>query len=334
VIRRERFTIVHTHTPKGALLGQLAARLAGTPIIINTMHGTYLNDYMHPLVRRFFIMIETIAARCSTLIFSVNKEDIQTAIREGISEPAKLKYLGGGFDLSLFNPERFSEEDARRCRQELGIAEGAPVVAYVGRMTRRKGFVDFLASAKIVAERHPAARFLVIGDGDAGQAGTCDASMAKDRGIAERCVFVGWRAPEEMPRYYKIMNALVLPSQTEGLPRSATEASAMGVPCVVSDVKGCREAVEEDRNGFLVPFRDVDAFARAILRILQEPETARRMGAEGRRMAAERWDERIILKRVSAEYARLLSGLRRSGQANKESRTGGPNIARSTPRAV
>ena len=86
----------------------------------------------------------------------------------------------------------------------------------------------------------------------------------------------------------------------------------MGVPCVVTDVKGNREAVTHDRNGLLVPFGDVPALASAILRILTEPATAQRMSVEARRLAAERFDERLVFAKVKAEYARLLreKGLR------------------------
>ena len=102
------------------------------------------------------------------------------------------------------------------------------------------------------------------------------------------------------------MNVLVLPSLFEGVPRVVMEASAMGVPCVVSDVKGNREAVTQDGNGLLVPFGDVPALVSAITRILSDPATAERMSIGARRMAAERFDERIVFKKVKAEYARLL----------------------------
>ena len=83
-MRRERFTIIHTHTPKAGLLGQLAARLAGVPIVVNTIHGFYFHEHMRPLARRFYIFMEKIAAFCSDLILSQNAEDLETAVRVGI----------------------------------------------------------------------------------------------------------------------------------------------------------------------------------------------------------------------------------------------------------
>jgi glycosyltransferase involved in cell wall biosynthesis len=307
VIRRGHFTIVHTHTPKAGLIGQLAARFAGVPVIVNTVHGYYFHEHMHPIARRFYIALEKIASRCSDVILSQNAEDIQTAVTEGICQPQKLKFLGNGIDLRLFDPERVSTADNLRCRQKLGIAPDAPVVGFAGRLAaRRKGFRDFLAAAKAIAIQRPKVRFLIAGETDSGKPDAVEPSAAVDYGIADQCLFLGSRAYGEMPLLYKLMNVLVLPSLFEGVPRVVMEASAMGTPSVVTDVKGNREAVEQGRNGLLVPLGDVRAITAAVLRILDEPETAQRMSSEARQIAAERFDERIVFEKIKSEYAGLL----------------------------
>jgi glycosyltransferase involved in cell wall biosynthesis len=309
VIRRERFALVHTHTPKAGLLGQLAARLAGVSVVVNTVHGFYFHEHMHPIARRFYIVLEKIAARCSDLILTQNSEDLQTALREGICRTEKVKLLGNGIDLTQFDPDRISVENQLECRQKLGIAAGAPVVGFVGRLAaRRKGFLDFLSAAKNIAEEQPEVRFLIVGGVDPGKSDAVEPSAAAKYGIADRCVFLGFRNNDEMPLFYKLMDVLVLPSLFEGMPRVVMEASAMGTPSVTSDVKGNREAVEHGRNGLLVPLGNVRSLTAAILRVLNEPETARRMSSEARRLAVERFDERVVFEKVKAEYARLLHG--------------------------
>lgn len=306
VMCRERFTIVHTHTPKAGLLGQLAARLAGVPIIVNTVHGFYFHEHMHPSMRRFYITLEKLAARCSDLILSQNVEDCETALREAICRGEKIKLLGNGIDLTQFNPERISPTDQLECRQKIGIPAGAPVVGFVGRLAaRRKGFLDFLSAAKQIAEQRPDVRFLIVGGADQGKSDAVDPSVASEFGIADRCRFLGFRPSAELPVLYRTMSVLVLPSLFEGVPRVVMEASAMGVPCIVTDVKGNREAVVNERNGLLVPLGDVRALATSIWRILSEPEMAKRMSREARRMAAERFDERMVFEKIKAEYARL-----------------------------
>ncbi|GAC1329242.1 MAG: glycosyltransferase family 4 protein [Chloroflexota bacterium] len=307
VMRRERFTIVHTHTPKAGLLGQLAARLARVPIVVNTVHGFYLHDHMSPRGRRFYVTIETIAALCSDLILSQNRDDIDTAIGEKICKPNKIKYLGNGINLTVFDPAHVSADDRARCRNELKIPPDARIIGFVGRLAaRRKGYLNFLQAAAEVLAHCPNAYFLIIGTADPGKVDAVPPDTLQDLGILNRCLFLGHRPVNDLPGLYALMDVLVLPSLFEGIPRVIMEASAMGVPAIASDVKGNREAVVHGKNGLLVPLGDVHALAEAILDIVRNPELAHSMGEEGRRFALSRFDERIVFRYVIAEYARLL----------------------------
>jgi glycosyltransferase involved in cell wall biosynthesis len=111
---------------------------------------------------------------------------------------------------------------------------------------------------------------------------------------------------QDMPELYALMDVLVLPSYREGFPRAPMEAAAMSVPCVVTDIRGCREAVEHGVNGLLFPAGDSDALARALVELLEDPERRAKMGAAGRVMAEERFDEQKVFDRVLVEYERLL----------------------------
>lgn len=308
LMRREKFTIVHTHTPKPGLLAQLAARLAGVPVVINTLHGFYFHENMGKLGRRFYITLEKIAALCSDIILSQNQEDIETAIKEGICPPSRIKHLGNGIDLTEFNPDRFTPEMLRAKRAELGIAEDAKVIGFVGRLAaRRKGFLDFLAAGSSIMASCPEARFLIVGDSDKGKPDSVDPAEAKNYGLDSRCIFLGKRPNEELPLLYSLMNVLVLPSLFEGIPRVIMEASAMGVPAVASAVKGNREALVNGESGLLVPLGDVPALTQAVMEIITNPDKARQMGQAGRKVARERFDELLVFEKVKAEYQRLLT---------------------------
>ncbi len=307
VMRRERFDIVHTHTPKPGLLGQLAARMAGVPIVVNTLHGFYFHEHMHPVRRSFYIALEKIAALCSDVILSQNHEDIQAALHEGICPAGKIKHLGNGIDLRQFDPANIVAEDTVRKRAELNLPAGAQVVGFVGRLAaRRKGFLDFLKAGQRIAATQSNVYFLIVGDSDAGKPDAVEPSAAQDYGLQERCRFLGHRPNNELPALYALMDVLVLPSLFEGVPRVLMEASAMRVPLIASRVKGNREIVDHGRNGLLVPLGDVQALALAIIEILGDREKARTMGEEGRRLAVERFDERLVFEKVRAEYGRLL----------------------------
>ena len=308
VMRRERFAIVHTHTPKAGLLGQLAARLAGVPLIVNTVHGFYLYSGMNPVARRTYLLLEKLAANCSDRILSQNAEDIEIAVRERVCRREKINFLGNGIDLRLFDPDAVSAENVKRLRAEFGLKPDTPVVGFVGRLAaKRKGFADFLAAARTISARIPDCRFLIVGGSDRGKADAMEASAADGHGITEHCVFAGQRDVSELPLFYKLMDVLVLPSIFEGLPRVVMEASAMGVPAVVTDVKGNREAVLDGWNGLLVPLGDVRALAAAVVRLLTDKELAARISSKCRPMALERFDEQSVFALVKSEYRRLLS---------------------------
>ena len=304
IFRKERFTIVHTHQAKAALLGQLAARVAGVPIVVNTLHGFYFHDRTPRTKRAGWIALERVQARLSDLILSQNPEDIETAVGARICQRARIEYLGNGIDLARFNPDRLPPGARHRARHELGFAEDAEVVGFVGRLVREKGILDLFAAFRDVLGRRPRARLLVVGPEDRVKSDAVSGLTADRYGISEATVFVGYR--HDMPELYAAMDVCVLPSHREGFPRSPMEASAMGVPSVVTDIRGCRQVVRHEENGLLVPVCDPEALAAAIERVLGDPLLAARMGAGGRAMALRTFNERDVFARVSHAYRRLL----------------------------
>jgi len=304
VLRAEQFTIVHTHTPKPGLLGQLAAHMAGVPVIVNTIHGFYFHDGMHPAWRRFYITVEKVAARHSDMILSINREDIQTAIHEHICAPEKIKYIGEGIDVVRFDPDQVNADDVEKRRAELRVPRDVPVVGFVGRQVREKGLLDLFAAARLVHQHVPTAHFVFIGPVDDAKADAVYPEEADAFGIGDVSRFTGMRL--DLPELYALMDVCVLPSYREGFGRALIEAAAMRKPTVATDIRGCREAVEDRRTGFLVPLSDVGALAAAMVELLTDRELAAAMGAAGRERVLERFDERLVFSRVLSEYARLL----------------------------
>jgi glycosyltransferase involved in cell wall biosynthesis len=248
--------------------------------------------------------LEKIAAQCSDSILSQNKEDIETAVDEGICSRHKIKFLGNGIDLQRFDPRRLNLRLVKQAREELRLLPDVQIIGFVGRLVKEKGILEVLEAARMVLQKVQNVRFLIIGPVDPEKRDGIAPEMAKVYGVADSFLFTGLR--RDMPELYSLMDVFVLPSHREGFPRSAMEASAMGVPCLVTDIRGCREAVDNSRNGLLVPLGNVHALAEAIVKLLTSRETAKKMGEEGRRIAKERFDERVVFEKVKAEYARLL----------------------------
>lgn len=304
LFRRERFTIVHTHQVKAALYAQLAARLAGVPIVVNTVHGFYFHEHTPALKRRAWILLEKTAARASTLLLSQNREDIPTAIGEGICGRGKIEHLGNGIDVRRFDRAVVAPAATTALRREFGFAPTDVVVGFVGRLVREKGVLELFEAVRTLSVRYPSLRLLVVGPVDSDKPDALQPAAAAQFGIENISVFAGYR--HDMPELYALMDVVVLPSHREGLPRAPMEAAAMGIPVVATAIRGCREVVRNGKTGLLFPVGDAARLAEAIDHILGDAELAGRLGAEARRVAMAEFDERLVFRRVASAYARLL----------------------------
>ncbi|OGQ25216.1 MAG: glycosyl transferase family 1 [Deltaproteobacteria bacterium RBG_16_71_12] len=304
VMRREKLTIVHTHNAKPGLLGQLAARLAGVPIVVNTIHGYYFQDDTPLLKRRFYVLLEQVAASCSDDILSQSKEDLETAVREHICARGDIEHLGNGIDVTRFDPTS-PDADRARARASLGLAPDQLVLGFVGRLVEEKGVRELWAAVHELRARFPRIRLVIVGETDRLKGDALGQPDAKAAGVDDLCVFTGWR--DDLPSLYAAMDVCVLPSWREGFPRVPMEASAMGIPVVATDIRGCREAVEHGVNGVLVPAKDAGALTRALEALLSDEGARHRLGDGGRRLARERFDERRIFATVERHYRELLA---------------------------
>ncbi len=307
ILRRERFDLVHTHTPKVGVLGRLAARTARVPCVVNTVHGLYATPQDRFSKRAAVLGLEGIAALCSDLELYQSEEDLQWMLRRRLVSPAKARLLGNGIDLDHFDPAAVPRERRSAVRAELGVPDNAVVVGTVARLVVEKGFRELFAAAAAVRQMDPQARFVAIGDSAAEQAGTLD--PAEIEGARADVVFTGWR--KDVRDLVGAMDVFVLPSWREGLPRSAIEAAAMGKPLVLTDVRGCREVARAGVEALFVPARDPASLAAAITQLVRDSSLRERLGAAARLRAVETFDERRVHETLIESYRPLLARMGR-----------------------
>jgi glycosyltransferase involved in cell wall biosynthesis len=314
LFRRLRPSIVHTHNPKPGLYGRLAARLSRIPVVVNTVHGLYaLPEDAWPK-RAIVYGLERLAASCSHAELLQNPEDLSTLRR--LRVPAeRLAVLGNGIDLQRFDPAAISADDRAAARREMGAAaEDDVVVGLVGRLVREKGYPEVFEAAALLRTRLPQLRMAVIGPDEPDKA---DALTRADRDVAERAGVRFLGARTDVVRLYAGMDIHVLASHREGFPRSPMEASAMQVPVVATDVRGCRQAVDHGVTGLLVRPRDPEGLAGAMVRLASDPVERRRLGSAARRKALDCFDQQRCIDLTLATYERLLA---RAGLAVPEPR--------------
>jgi glycosyltransferase involved in cell wall biosynthesis len=304
VLRRERFTIVHTHTPKAGLLGQYAALLARVPIRVHTIHGLYIPSHANPAVRRLFVLLERLTMLFSHVNLSQNPEDVETAVHEKISRRDRLRLISNGIDLTRFDPTAFPPE--RRCviRTSLGLEPNHRVVGMVARFVAEKGYRELLAAAQTIRAAVPEARFLLVGPVEPEKEDALQPSIITTMGLDDIVLFLGMR--QDMADLYAAMDVLALPSYREGFPRAPMEAAAIGIPSVVTNIRGCRQTVDDGVTGYLVPVRDAAMLAARLLDLLQDEERRRTFGSAAREKALAEFDERLVFQRVLQAYDDLL----------------------------
>ena len=295
-MRRERFSIVHAHTPVAGLIGRAAARLAGVPAIVYTAHGFYFHDGMRAPVHAFFAGLERCAAAITDIVFVQSEEDWEEAVRLRIAPRDKLVHIGNGVDPSAFGGALRAHE-AAGFREEWGLGSG-PVVGFVGRIVREKGAIEFVRAAGVVKRRVSGAKFVMVGEPLESDRDGCRDEVLRLRqelGLGADLVLTGYR--KDVPAILASLDLFALPSYREGMPRALLEAMATGLPVVATSIRGCREEVADGETGILVPPRDHEALAAAIGRILLSPDLRAAMGKAGRERVAARFDERRIVAR-------------------------------------
>jgi glycosyltransferase involved in cell wall biosynthesis len=321
ILRRERFDLLHTHTPKPALLGRIAARVLGVPVVVNTHHGLFVMPEDPPARKLPILGLEWLAARFSDLELYQSREDLDWVRRLGVAPLGRSRFLGNGTDVDLFDPDAVPPERLAALRSELGIAPRAPVVGTVGRLVAEKGYRELLAAMREIHRSVPEARLVAIGPRDRDKADALgDEEIAAAR---DHVIFAGPRS--DARDLLALMDIFVLASWREGLSRSAIEAAAMGKPLVLTDIRGCREVARHGVEGLLVPPRNAEQLRIALLRLLRDPDLRARMGRAARARALERFDERRVADIIVHSYRRLLSR-NGGGSGAALSRAAGPKI--------
>jgi L-malate glycosyltransferase len=294
-LRRQRIQIMHSYNFYPNVFAIPAARLARTPVVVASIRDT--GAHLTQRQRK----VQRLSCRLADHIL-VNAEAVRQWLTAEGYDPRRISVIRNGLDLSRFTPG----EDGS-LRRELGIPEGAPIVAMLSRLSRMKGVEDFLDAAATVASRFEHVRFLVIGDNinpDGSAYRRELEARAAQLGLASRVIFTGFRL--DVPRLLSAVAVSVLPSLSEGLSNTILESMAAGAPVVATRVGGSAEALEDGVDGLLVPPRDPAALSRAIVWVLEHPEEARALGRRARARVAEEFSLARMIRETECLYTRLL----------------------------
>lgn len=308
LMRREQYDLVHVHTSIAAVVGRIAAKLAGIPRIVYTAHGYPFHEQLSPAKYWLYFSIEKGCASLTDLLLTQSYEDWVNSSRLGLCPADKVRHLNNGIDSQRFSQQRLDPERQQQLRQSLGILPNDdPIIGTIGRLTREKGFAYLIEAFAQLVSQFPRVRLLIVGselktDPEPFEAELLD--RAVELGIRDRIIFTGFR--DDVPDLLGLVDIFTLPTYFgEGLPRSILEAMAMGLPVVTTDIRGCREAVIPNQNGFIVPPRDSEQLAQALATLVADSAMRQRFGQASRDRIEAEYDEDFVFQRLVDAYRSL-----------------------------
>lgn len=304
-LRWLRPVLTEFSTPKAGLLGNIAAFLCRVPTRIYMLRGLRLETATGPK-RLLLRWLEQLAAACAHVVVCNSESLRERALELGLAPENKLRLVGhgssNGVDVDRFVP------GPDTLRASLGIPPDAPVIGFVGRLTRDKGIPELIEAFNCVLERMPCARLLLVGWFDESEDKLSVWQTAQIT-AHPRIVHTGYVA--DAAPYYRAMDMMVLPTWREGFPNSALEAAASGVPVISTLTTGARDAVRPGITGLLVPPGNAAALADAIVELLSDPYRRQAMKRAARRFAIEWFDDSSVLGKTVELYRALLGRAKR-----------------------
>lgn len=298
IIEAEKFDLIHTHTPMGAVVTRLAAmrarKMYGTKVIY-TAHGFHFYKGAPWHYWMIFYPIEKLLARVTDVLITINQEDYQLAKRKF---KTRVEYIPGvGIDTAKFDV-KMSKADKTRLRQSLGLKDSDFVMIYPAELSKRKNQTMLIEVIECLMKEYPSVHLLLPGrDILKGY----HAKRIVEKGLEEKIHLLGYRT--DIPQLLKVTNLSVSTSYQEGLPVNVIEAMMASLPVISTPCRGAKELIIDGENGYLVNFSDTAYMASKIVAIVNNKEAANKLGAKSFGMA-----RRYAAHSVAKEMRRLYRG--------------------------
>jgi glycosyltransferase involved in cell wall biosynthesis len=300
LFRQERFDIVHSHLPKTGLLGMLAAWMARVPVRINTFHGEVWAT-RKGWRRTGLKLFDKLVVWLATDIMVVSPSQREFLVREDVLASGKARIIGAG-SICGVDPIRFAPnvESRRTIRHDMGIAQDAKVILFVGRLNRDKGLLDLAAAFNNISLRNPAVELLLVG--------AEEEISFKDiqeicHEVRDRLHYVSFTSKPE--QFMAAADIFCLPSFREGFGVTIIEAAACGLPAVATRIYGITDAIQLGKTGLLVTPGDVTSLTHALSALINDNGLRETMGSAARERAFELFSSEMITHEMEMLYDAL-----------------------------
>ena len=297
LLRSEQYDVVHTHTTKAGFVGRLAARLAGVPVVLHTVHGFAFHEGSPASIRLFYSALERCASDWCDTIVSVSEFHRRWAIRLGMCAPERIVAIPNG----IVEPARSASTHSAQLRKELEISGNDRIALTIGRLAPDKG-LEYLIQAAAMLPPASQIHIVIAGEGPARQFLTQQAVRLK---VVDRVHFIGFR--EDVGDLLSACDLVVLPSLREGLSISLLEAMAAAKPIIATTIGSQREIAAHGEMAWLVPPGDAKALRDAMSRLIEAPASMARLAVNARMIYQNRYTEERMLRSYRQLYVELLN---------------------------
>lgn len=296
IFRREKFDIVHTHTAKAGVLGRLAAKRAGVPVIIHTPHGHNFYGYFNIFISRIIIQIERRLAVFTDRIIALTELEKCDYFKFKVADRKQTVLVYLGLDL-----DKFLAKDTDKIKSIFQINSQERVVGYVGRLEPIKGPQFFIEAARMCLRQDSSLRFILVGEGSLRQ------ELEKkvvSWDLSDKIIFAGWQ--EDIAAIMSILNILVLPSLNEAVGIVLIEAQALGIPVVASKVGGVPEIIKDKQTGILVEPADPRALSSVVMELINDSPRMELMSKAAKNWVRDRFRSENMVEKISGIYQEVL----------------------------
>lgn len=303
VFKKEKPQIVHSITPKAGLLCMLAAKFAGVPIRMHMFTGL-LFPTMKGFSQKFFIKMDQLLCWAATNIYPEGNGVKQDLINYNItSKPLKVLANGNvnGIDLDFFSPKQISKDQKYQLRNELNFGPQDFVFVFVGRLVGDKGINELVDAFKSFDNSN--VKLLLVGPLELKQDPIKEATI-KEITNNKNIISVGSKS--DVRPYLAISDVLVFPSYREGFPNVVLQAGAMELPCIVTNISGCNEIIEEGKNGIIIPPKNKLAIANAMNFVIENKDKKEFFRKNARSMIESRYNQKLVWNAILKEYNSLI----------------------------
>ena len=292
--KKEKFDIIQVTTPIASISARIAAIFIRKKIIIYKVHGYYFHEYMNIYKRLFHIFLEFSLAKITDYIFCVSNEDTIFSKTLGFKETNKIFYTGNGINHLYYSPT--SEKEKISIKTKYGLVKESIVIGFVGRLVEDKGIKELLDAFALLLSKYQNIQLLICGSrlkSDHG-AGVDNHIKSFQKKYPKKLVCTGYI--KKTHEIYKALDIFCLPSWREGLPMTVLEAMMSGLPVVASNVRGSREAIENNINGFLIEPKNILDLENKLNLLIANKEIRLEMGKKGYQISYEKFKEEEIVQ--------------------------------------